>query len=92
MILTALVTLTYPLVIQYKRGGLWASLKPLAGLVLALDILASITEWRLVFGPSPHWTITQRIRAMHADPIESRRMLANLVQVYLDACEPDGKH
>lgn len=38
--------------------------------------------------------ITWRIRRMRTDPNghPSRRNLAELVQVYLDAAEPDGKH
>lgn len=94
MILTTVVALTYPLVIQYKRGGLYRVLYPFAALVLALDVLASYTEWWLVFGKpaAGDHTITQRVRSMHTADADSRRNLARLVQVYLDACEPDGKH
>lgn len=94
MILTAITAFTYPVVIQYKRGGLWRVLAPLAVLVLLIDAIASYTEWSIVFGwpQAGDHTITQRIRTMHTDDAESRRNLAKLVQVYLDACEPDGKH
>ena len=94
MILTAITAFTYPVVIQYKRGGLWCVLFPFAGLVLLIDAIASYTEWSIIFGPPEpgDHTITQRIRTMHADPAESRRNLAKMVQVYLDACEPDGRH
>lgn len=94
MILTVLVALTYPVVIQYKRGGLWNILYPLAFIVLLLDIIASYTEWSIVFG-APNkgdHTITQRISSMHEDVLPARRQLAHLIQVYLDACEPDGEH
>lgn len=94
MILTAITAFTYPVVIQYKRGGLWYVLFPPAVIVLIIDAIASYTEWTIVFG-WPKWgdhTITRRIRSMHDDAAESRRNLAKLVQVYLDACEPDGKH
>lgn len=94
MILTAFTACTYPVVIQYKRGGLWQVLAPLAALVLIVDAIASYTEWTVVFGwpkVGDH-TITQRIRTMHTDEAEARRNLAKLVQVYLDACEPDGRH
>ena len=94
MILTAITAFTYPLVIQYKRGGLWYALFPFAAIVLLIDALASYTEWSIVFGwpAKGDHTITQRIRTMHSDAASSRRNLAELVQVYLDACEPDGKH
>lgn len=94
MILTVITAITYPVVIQYKRGGLWQVLSPFAALVLLVDALASYTEWTLIFGPPKKGdhTITHRIRSMHFDEAESRRNLARLVQVYLDACEPDGKH
>lgn len=94
MILTVITAITYPVVIQYKRGGLWQVLAPFAALVLLIDALASYTEWTLIFGlpEKGDHTITQRIRSMHYDEAHSRRELARLVQVYLDACEPDGKH
>lgn len=94
MILTALTAIAYPLAIQYKRGGLWTILAPFAALVLIVDVLASYTEWSLVFGAPKKGdhTITQRVESMHVDELESRRNLAKLVQIYLDACEPDGKH
>lgn len=94
MILTAITAFTYPVVIQYKRGGLWYSLAPAGLLVWLIDVLASYIEWTVIFG-LPKWgdhTITARIRSMHDDPIPSRQNLARLVQIYLDACEPDGKH
>lgn len=94
MILTAITAFTYPVVIQYKRGGAWLALAPLALLVLAVDVLASYIEWTVVFGwpKRGDHTITQRIQTMHDDPMASRQNLARLVQVYLDACEPDGRH
>lgn len=94
MILTAVVAFTYPVIIQYKRGGAWWLLLPLAAVVLLLDVLANYTEWVLIFGlpRRKDWTITARIRTMHRDRFYSRRRLAAAVQVYLDACEPDGVH
>lgn len=94
MILTLFTALSYPIAIQYKRGGFWNILAPFTVLVLLLDILAAYLEWSLVFGkprPGDH-TITQRIKTMHSDEASSRREFARLVQVYLDVCEPDGKH
>lgn len=44
MILTAITAFTYPVVIQYKRGGLWRVLFPFAAIVLLIDALASYTE------------------------------------------------
>lgn len=94
MILTAITAFTYPVVIQFKRGGLWYVLAPAAALVWLIDVLASYIEWSVVFGwpAKGDHTITARVRRMHADPLPSRQNLAQLVQVYLDACEPDGKH
>lgn len=94
MILTAITAFTYPVVIQFKRGGLWNVLAPAALLVWLIDVLASYIEWTVVFGwprRGDH-TITARVRTMHNDDLPSRRELAALIQVYLDACEPDGKH
>lgn len=96
MILTAITGATYPVVIQFKRGGLWLSLAPLALIVWLIDVVANYVELPLVFGwPKPgDYTITARIKTMQLDPEElpSRRELARMVQVFLDACEPDGQH
>ena len=94
MILTTFTALTYPIVIQYKRGRWWSLLAPLAAFVLFVDIIANYLEWSIVFGwpqRSDH-TITARTKSMLDDKLESRRKLAQLIQIYLDACEPDGKH
>lgn len=94
MILTTITALAYPIGIQYKRGGVWLLLAPLALLVWAVDVLANYTEMAMVFGwpQSGDHTITARIRRLSGDPFESRRALAHMLQIYLDACEPDGKH
>lgn len=96
MILTAITAATYPVVIQFKRGGLWLSLAPAALLVWLIDVVANYIELPLVFGwpARGDYTITARVKTMQRDPDElpSRRELARLVQIYLDACEPDGKH
>ena len=94
MILTTFTALTYPLAIQFKRGGLWQALAPFAAFVWLIDVIANYTEMALVFDwpqPGDH-TITARVRRMKSSPLESRRELAKLLQIYLDACEPDGKH
>ena len=94
MILTTATAFLYPLAIQVKRKGLWLLLLPLTAFVWALDVLANCTELALIFGwpQDKDYTITRRIRRMHADESPARRELAQLVQVYLDACEPDGRH
>ena len=96
MILTAITGATYPVVIQFKRGGFWLVLAPLALAVWLIDVFANYIELPLVFGwpKRGDCTITARIKTMQSDPEElpSRRELARLIQVYLDACEPDGKH
>lgn len=96
MILTAITGATYPVAIQFKRGGLWLALAPLALVVWLIDVVANYVELPLVFGrPKPgDYTITARIKTMQLDPEElpSRRELARMVQVFLDACEPDGQH
>lgn len=92
---TAITAFGYPVVIQFKRGGLWWLLA-LPGLLIALcDAIANYTEWALIFGwPSKgDHTITKRLKRMAAsDTYESRRRFAAAVLVALDACEPDGKH
>lgn len=94
MILTGIVALLYPLVIQYKKGGLLSLLKGFALLVLLLDIVACYTEWWLVFGKPPKGvhTITAYINYLKTSDQEAKRKLAEGVQIFLDACEPDGKH
>lgn len=94
MILTTFTAFLYPAAIQFKRGGLWLAVTPITLLVVLLDVLANYTELALIFGwpQDKDYTITRRIRRMHADESPARRELAQLVQVYLDACEPDGKH
>lgn len=96
MILTAATAITYPVVIQFKRGGLWTLLALPGVFVWMIDVLANLLELPFVFGwpRRGDWTITARIRRMQRDPQElpSRREFARLVQVYLDACEPDGRH
>lgn len=70
------------------------SVAPLTILVVVLDVLANYTELSFIFGwpREGEYTITRRIRRMHFDEVPARRKLAELVQVYLDAAEPDGKH
>lgn len=94
MILTTATAFLYPAAIQFKRGGWWLAVTPITLVVVVLDVLANYTELSLVFGwpEDKDYTITRRIRRMKADEIPARRELAQLVQVYLDACEPDGKH
>lgn len=94
MILSAVVAFTYPLAIQFKRGGVFYALAPFTLIVWALDVVANYTEWSLIFGwpEEGQHTITARVKAMHTHEFESRRNLAKAIQVYLDACEPDGEH
>lgn len=96
MVLTAITAATYPVVIQFKRGGLWLALAPLALLVWFIDVVANYIELPLIFGwpKKGDHTITARIKTMQNDPEElpTRRELAKLAQLFLDACEPDGKH
>jgi hypothetical protein len=96
MILTATTALGYAVVIQYKRDGLWRLLSAPGLLVLLLNVIANYVELAFVFGwPRPgEYTISRRMKRMQNDPdeIPARRELARMVQVFLDACEPDGKH
>lgn len=94
MILTIITAITYPPFIQYKRGGFWRVLAPFAALVWLIDVIANYTEMALVFDwpERGDHTITARVRRMRTSPLESRRELARLLQIYLDACEPDGTH
>ena len=94
MILTITTAVLYPIAITYKKGGLFAPLKALALITALIDVLANYTELALIFGwpREGEYTITRRIRRMHFDEVAARRKLAELVQVYLDAAEPDGKH
>lgn len=96
MIFTTATAVGYGVVIQYKRGGLYRALVPFAVVVLVLNVLANFVELPLIFGRPRRgeWTISRRVKRMINDPAEApaRRELARMVQVFLDACEPDGKH
>lgn len=95
MILTAFVALLYPLVVQYRRGGLYKALAPVAAFFVLLDVLANYTEWTFVFGlpAKGDWTLTHRLRRMEsADALPARRAFAQLVNTFLHACEYDGHH
>lgn len=94
MILTTATAFLYPIAIQAKRKGPWIVLWPLVLITMLIDVLANYTELAFIFGwpREGEYTITRRIRRMHFDKVEARRKLAELVQVYLDAAEPDGKH
>lgn len=92
---TAITMFGYPLVIQYKRKGLWYVLSPFAVLIWLCDVIANYTEWTLVFGlpAKGDITITKRLKRMQvSDKFESRRSFAKGILTVLDACEPDGKH
>jgi len=94
-VITFLVLFGYPIVIQFKRGGLWWLLAIPGVFVWLLDVLANYTEWALVFGwpKKGDHTITNRLKTMASfDRFESRRLFAKGVLTALDACEPDGKH
>lgn len=94
MVLTAFTAVAFPVAIQYKQGGLFWLLAPFALLLWVVDVVANYTELALIFGwpEAGDHTISARVRRMRTSPLESRRALAELLQVYLDACEPDGKH
>ena len=95
MILTAFVALLYPVVVQYRRGGLYKTLAPVAAFFLLLDVLANYTEWAFVFGlpAKGDWTLTHRLRRMEReDPLPARRAFARGVNTFLHACEYDGRH
>ena len=96
MILTSITLVGYPIVIQFKRGGLWWLFAIPGLVVLLVNVLANHIELPIIFARprKGEWTISKRVKRMQSDPQElrSRRDLASLVQVFLDACEPDGKH
>lgn len=95
MILSAVCLFTYPYVIQYKRGGWHRAWAPVALAVWLLDVIANYTEWAIIFGwpRKGDYTISNRLDWMEQnDPFESRRELARMINVYLNACEHDGVH
>lgn len=95
MVLTVITALLYPFAIQYKRGGLWNLLIPITALTALLDVIANYTEMSLVFGKPVYkdYTITRRFRRMEeSDPLPARREFAKMVNIFLHACEFDGRH
>lgn len=98
MILTLLVALLYPLVIQFKRGGWRKAVCAIPALVVfVLDIIANYTELSWVWGkPLPReYSISRRVRRMalglHGETV-AQVQLARAVQTFLDSAEQDGKH
>lgn len=95
MILGLSTAICYSYVIKYKRGGLWSLLKIPAAIIATLDIIANYTEWYWIFGKPPKGctTISKRLDWMVVNaPHESQREFARMLNVFLDACEDDGKH
>lgn len=100
MILSPFILLLYAIGIQYKRESLWMWVRVICAVIavftLILDSIAHYTEWTLVFGPprKGEHTISRRLDRMEADPDEApaRREFARLLNVVLNACEPDGHH
>ena len=96
MPLTLLLLVLYPAIIKYKRGHWYNLIGVPAACAYAVNIVANYTEWWWVFGrPGPgQYTVSKRLRFMQDNPNEpeARRRFAAAVQVFLDACEDDGKH
>lgn len=69
--LTLILALSFPLAIQYERGGWWSVLKPLALLVAIIDVAANYTELALLTWDFPReneTTFSQRCkRLIHQD-------------------------
>lgn len=98
MVLTLLSALGYPIVIQFKRGGWREYLLAIpAFIVFCLDILANYTECAWVWGwpLKKEYSISRRIKRMvtgeHGET-PAQVQTAKAIQIFLDACEPDGKH
>lgn len=99
MILSIAALLGYPFAIKYKDKRMWLPVRALCALlaviVLIIDVLAHYTEWWFVFGRpiAGEYTISQRLDRMEAaDPLPARRKFAELINTFLNACEPDGHH
>lgn len=95
MILGLATAVSYSYVIKYKRGGWYSLFKIPAAVVGLVDIIANYTEWAFIFGwpPKGCTTISKRVDWMVLNaPHESQREFAKLVNIFLDACEDDGKH
>lgn len=95
MILGLATAISYSYVIKYKRGGWYNCLLPLVAVVATVDVIANYTEWYWIFGKPPKGctTISKRLDWMVVNaPHQSQREFARLLNVFLDACEDDGKH
>lgn len=92
MLLTAYVVLTYPVMIQHRRGGLWRLLVVPGLLTYGANVLANYTELALVFGwpERGEHTITQRLRRMQRHALrQSQRDLAHWLLTYREAVQPE---
>jgi hypothetical protein len=97
MVLTLLTMVLYAPAIQYKHKD-WRVIfsLPMAWCTLCLDVIANYTEISYVLGwpKKGEYTMSKRFKRIMTDETEpeQRRKLAQAIYVYLDGCEPDGKH
>ena len=91
---TVLFFLLYTVGIQYKRGGWWMALSPVAVLALLIDVPANYTTWAVIFWELPRpgeYTLTKRLGRLRYD-FGWRGAVARYITRVIDAIEPDGSH
>lgn len=92
---TTTLFLLYFFGIQYKRGGAWNLLRPIAVVGLVVDVLAYYTTWTLLLWDLPRrgeYTLTQRLHRLRDNNAGWRGDVSRYLCRVLDAIEPDGKH
>lgn len=92
--LTLLLTLIYPITIQYERGGIFKIFYIAVIPALLIDVLANYTELSLVFWELPRkgeWTFSTRLIRLQYRT-DWRGNFARPIARVLNYIAPSGKH
>jgi hypothetical protein len=84
------LALLYPIAIQYKRGGAWSALLPLAFVTGVIDVIANYTElalltWQFPLRTEP--TFSHRLYRLRKGN-RWQRFVARVVIPYLNFFDP----
>ena len=84
------LALLYPVAIQYKRGGAWVALLPIALVTAIIDVIANYTELALLTWQMPlrtEATFSQRLPRLRRGN-RWQRFVAAIVIPYLNYFDP----
>lgn len=92
--MTLILWVFFPLCIQYKRGGWWSVLIPLAALLFIIDLLANYTELVLMTRDWPRpgeYTFSNRLFRLQTKAGNAGDFYRWIVGM-LNAATPGGLH